>query len=264
MRERRTLGTGLSLAGLVAACAFGTSVGPAGMAAGARDGVDSCPRLAEAAKLPERRGAGVLRGDVDGDGVHDRVAIRFAPRARASCGFLLVVETHNRILAARVREWYKPPQDLPIRQWPFAEPFVAVIVRLDAHRSQVVVARGHGASVVNVSLYGIVDGKLEVLHFPRKLYRDELSLFGSVGTGDTNARCRWRGPLIVLSRSPTSLTGRRWRFARTDYRLAGSRFSIIRERSTVVSEAEATKVSQRWHFDVKPFTGCAVARGRRL
>jgi hypothetical protein len=264
MRERRTLGTGLSLAGLVAAFAFGTSVGPSGMASGAPHGVGSCPRLAEAAKLPERRGAGVLRGDVDGDGFRDRVGVRFAPRARASCGFILVVETRNRILAARVPEWYKPPQDLPIRQWPFAEPYVAVIVRLDARRSQVVVAREHGASVVKVSLYGIVDGKLEVLHFPRKLYRDELSLFGTVGTGDTNARCRWRGPLIVLSRRPTSLTGRRWRFARTDYRLAGGRFSIIRERSTVVSEAEAAKVSRRWHFDVKPFTGCAVARGRRL
>jgi hypothetical protein len=96
-----------------------------------------------------------------------------------------------------------------------------------------------------VCLYGIVRSKLELLRFPAP-YEDKLSLFGTVGTGVTNAGCRRGGPLIVLGRSPTSATGRRWRFDRTDYRLAGDRFAIVRQRSTVVPEGEMTKVSQRW------------------
>jgi hypothetical protein len=257
------LGTSLPLAGLVAAIAFAVSISVSDTVSAAPAAVGSCPRPADAATLPERRVGGVLRGDIDGDGVRDRVSIRYAPRARASCGFFLVVATRGRTLSVRVPEWYKPPQDLPVSKWPFAEPFVAVIVRLNAHRSQVVVAREHGAAVVNVSLYGVFRGELELIHFPAPR-RDRLSLFGTVGTGDTNVRCKRGGPLIVLGRSPTTATGTQWRFDRTDYRLAGDRFSVIRKRSTVVSEAETPTVSRRWNFDVKPFAGCAVARGRRL
>ena len=37
---------------------------------------------------------------------------------------MLVVRTASRVLAVRVPEWYKPPQDLAIRDWPFPEPFL--------------------------------------------------------------------------------------------------------------------------------------------
>jgi hypothetical protein len=215
-------------------------------------------------KLPERQAGGVLRGDIDGDGVRDRVSIHFAAHARASCGFLLVVQTRGGTQATRVPEWYKAPQDLPVSRWTFAEPYVALIVRLAGRRAQVVVAREHGASVVNVSLYGIARGKLRVLHFLPKRYEEKLPLFGTVGTADTNARCRKGGPLIYLSRSPTSVTGRRWRFDRTDYRLSDGRLSATRRRTAVVSETVAPALSKRWDFDVEPFTGCAVVRGRRL
>jgi len=256
-------GNRLPLAILVTASALGVAIGVRSTASATPNALGPCPRLSEAPNLPQRPGGGLLRGDVDGDGVRDRVSIRYAAKARASCGFLLVVETRSKTFAARVPEEYKPP-DLPVSQWSFAEPFVALIVRLDAYRSQVVVARSHGAAVVNVSLHGIVAGRLAQLHFSPQLYADQLSLFGTVGTGDTNARCRWNGPLIILRRSPTSATGQRWRFDRIEYRLAGGRFTVTRTRSTVVSEAETAKVSRRWGFDVKPFTGCAIARGRRL
>jgi hypothetical protein len=257
-------GKRLPLAILVTASALGLAIGVRSTASAAPNALDPCPKLSEAPNLPQRPGGGLLRGDVDGDGVRDRVSIRYAAKALASCGFLLVVETRSKTFAARVPEEYKPPEDLPVSQWPFAEPFVALIVRLNAYRSQVVVARSHGAAVVNVSLHGIVAGRLAQLRFSPKLYADQLSLFGTVGTGDTNARCRWNGPLIILRRSPTSATGQRWRFDRIEYRLAGGRFTITRTRSTVVSEAQTAKVSRRWGFDVKPFTGCAIARGRRL
>jgi hypothetical protein len=117
---------------------------------------------------------------------------------------------------------------------------------------------------VNISLYGIARGKLRVLHFFPERYEDKLPLFGTVGTGDSNARCRMGGPLIFLSQSPTSMTGKRWRFDRTDYRLSEHRLSATRRRSVVVSYEKAPTLSKRWDFDVEPFSGCAVARGRRL
>jgi hypothetical protein len=213
-------------------------------------GLGGCPTLAQAAGLPERPKGGVLRGDIDGDGRPDRATIRFAPRARASCGFLLVVETRSRALAVRVPQSYQPPLDVPVREWPWREPFVALIVRLDAHRSQVVVARQHSASRVNVSLYGFVSGKLETLHFPTSYPRDELSLYGGV-TSSTQVRC-WRGgPLIKLT-SGTAYTPHN---RRIDYRLAGNRFVIVSAKETARPTLDV---------NVEPFTGCVVARGRRL
>jgi hypothetical protein len=190
-----------------------------------------CPRISGAEKLPLWPNGGRLRGDIDGDGRPDHVSVRYAPRSRASCGFLLVVATHSRVLATRVPEWYKPPQDLPIRQWSFDEPFLAAVVRLGAHRAQVVVARSHGAAVANVSLYGVVGGRLQLLHFHPRVYQDELGLFGTIGTGDTNVRCSRGGPMVLLSRGPTSASGRRWFISRSEYRLSKDRLSRVRART---------------------------------
>ena len=224
----------------------------------------ACPRLSEAATLPLRSGGGQLRGDVDGDRQLDRVSIRYAPKSRASCGFLLVVKTRSHVLAVRVPEWYKPPQDLRIRDWSFPEPFLAAVVQLDAHRSQIVVARSHGASVANVSLYGVVDGKLLLLHFHPRTYQDELGVFGSVGTGDTNARCVRGGPLVLLSRGPTSASGRRWFVTRSEYRLIRRGLRRVRIRTVRSSMRKVNALAHRWGIDERPFAGCTVARGRRL
>lgn len=221
-----------------------------------------CPRISEAAKLPLRPSGGRLRGDVDGDGYPDRVSVRYVPRSWASCGFLLVVKTRSRLLAARVPEWYKPPQDSRIRDWWLAEPFLAAVVQLARHRSQIVVARSHSASVVNVSLYGVVDGKLVLLHFPRP-YQDALPLFGAIGTGDTNARCVRAGPLILLGRGPTA-TGRRWFVGRSEYRLIKNHFRRMRTRTVRSSMRRVNALAHGWGMDALPFTGCTVDHGRRL
>jgi hypothetical protein len=112
-------------------------------AAGSRAQTAACPRLSEAANLPLRPGGGRLRGDVDGDGRADSISVHYAPQARASCGFLLVAETRSRVVSVRVPQWYKT-EDLRIRDWSSPEPFLAAVVQLDAHRSQIVVARWHG------------------------------------------------------------------------------------------------------------------------
>ena len=233
-------------------------------AASPRARAATCPRISEAAKLPLRPGGGQLRGDVDGDHQLDRISIRYAPNSRASCGFLLVVKTRSRLLAARVPEWYKPPQDLKIRDWPFAEPFLVAVVQLDAHRSQVVIARSHGASVVKVSLYGLVGRKLLLLHFHPRVYEHELGLFGSAGTGDTNARCARGGPLVLLSRGPTDASGSRWFVTRSEYRLIRRHLWRMRIRTARSSMKRVNALAHRWGIDAPPFAGCTVAHGRRL
>jgi hypothetical protein len=202
---------------------------------------------------------------VDGDGGHDNVTVRYAPRARASCGFVLVVKAASRVFAVRVPESYKPPQDLRIRDWPFPEPYLAAAVKLDADRSQIVVARSHGASVANVSLYGLVDGKLVALRFHPRTPGDQLSLFGTVGTGSTDARCVPGGPLIVMGTGPTDSSGRRWSARRSKYRLTGAGFWRIRTLTVKGTRRRIDALGRRWGIGAAaPFTGCVVARGRRL
>ena len=205
-----------------------------------------------------------MRGDVDGDGDLDRVSVRYAPKSRASCGFLLVVKTRKRVFAVRVPEWYKPPQDVRIRDWWLPEPFLAAVVQLDPHRAQIVVARSHGAAVVSVSIYGVVDDRLVPLRFHPRFYQDELDLGGTIGTGDTNARCVRGGPLILLGRAPTTASGRRWFVSRSEYRLSKNHFLRIRTRTVRSSMRRVNALAHRWGIDALPFTRCTVARGRRL
>jgi hypothetical protein len=116
---------------------------------------------------PGASGSWRLRGDIDGDGQPDRVVLRYAVDSPASCGFVLVVKTRSRTFAVRVPEWYKPPADIVVGDRPFAEPYLAAVIQLDPHRSQVVVARSHGASVASVSFYGITGGTLARWRFTR-------------------------------------------------------------------------------------------------
>jgi hypothetical protein len=120
----------------------------------------ACPRLAEAAALPRWPRGGRLVGDIDGDGIPDRVVIRYSRNSLASCGFLLVVKTHRSLLATRIPEGDQLGANLTIRDWRSlasdGDPYLAAIVRLASNREQIVVSRWHGASVANVILYGAV------------------------------------------------------------------------------------------------------------
>jgi hypothetical protein len=224
--------------------------------------IGACPALSHAEALSTRPGGGVLHADVDGDGFGDTVRIRYAPSAPSSCGFLLVVEMHRVALAVRVPESYKA-ENLPVRKWPWREPFVAAIVRLAPHRSQIVVARESGASVVNVSLYGVVGGRLRLLLFHPARYRAELPLGGTVGTGSTNVQCRRGGPLIVLSVGPTSATGKRYAFWKSTYRLGLHGFSLTGKRTIVGTDRHISALAHRAGFDSRLFASCTLARGRR-
>jgi hypothetical protein len=221
-----------------------------------------CPRQSQAPLLPRRPSGGLLRGDIDGDGQPDRVSIHYAKRAPTSCGFFLIVETRHGAYSLRVPESYKT-RDMPVSQWPWREPYVAMIVQL-THGAQIVLARERGAAVVNVSLYGIVAGKLALLHFGPAPYQDELPLFGTVGTGASNVRCTRRGPLTVLSQGPRSATGKRWFFSRSNYQLTGDRLSLTHTHTITGTATHINATAERSGFNALPFTGCIIARGRRL
>ena len=224
----------------------------------------TCPRLGEAVRLPLRPGGSPLQADVDGDGLRDSVTVHYSPRARASCGFVLVVKAASRLLAVRVPESYGPRQNLRIRDWPFPEPYLAAAVELGARGSQIVVARSHGASIANVSLYGLAGDRLAQLRFHPRTPDDQLSLFGTVGTGSTYARCVRGGPLIVMGIGPRDSSGRLWSVQRSEYRLAGADFWRIRTLTVKGTRQRIDTLAHRWGMDAEPFRGCVVARGRRL
>jgi hypothetical protein len=259
--RRRWLIAGLgAILGAVALLGGGSRAGAASL----RPDGATCPRVSQAAQLPLRPGGGRLRGDVDGDGRLDRVSVHDAPTSQASCGFFLVIRTRTQVLAARVPEWYKPPQDVRIRDWSFAEPYLAAVVRLDAHRSQIVVARSHGASVAKVSLYGIVGRRLALLRFRGSYDPNELSLFGTVGAGDTNVRCLRGGPLVFLGKGPLNTAGTKWIISRSEYRLIRDQFRLRGTRTVKSSWRRVNAIARHWGMDVLPFEGCTLVRGRRL
>jgi hypothetical protein len=257
----RTL-PGLSLCLVVALFASAAASGPVAKSALS---AGKCPRLSEASQLAYRPGGGRLRGDVDGDGRRDEVSIRYAPSAPARCGIVLVVETRSKNFALRVAWEYEPEfVKIAARDVSTPEPFVAAIVRLGPRGAQIVIARHHGAANAFVSFIGVVRAKLVLLPFQPREYADELSLFGSVGTGVTNAWCSRGGPLVVLGLGPTSYTGRRWSFTRTEYRLAGGRLRKTRSRTIRSSRRCIEGFAHVQGFDALPFTGCMIARGRRI
>jgi hypothetical protein len=177
---------------------------------------------------------------------------------------VLVVVTASRAFAVRIPESYKPPQDMKIRDWPFPQPYLGAAVRLDADRSQIVVERWRGAAVADVSVYGVTGGKLALLRFHPRRSQDQLSLFGTVGTGVSNARCVAGGPMVVITTWPKNPNGTLWSLRRSEYRLSGGGLWRMQTRTVDGTRHEIDTLAHRWGMDAAPFTGCVVARGRRL
>jgi hypothetical protein len=222
-----------------------------------------CPRIHAAAELPLWKESPVLHADVDGDGHTDTVGIHIARRANAACAFVLVVETGRRTYAARVAEPFDK-LDGTVATWNVPQPFVAALVQLTPHGAQIVVERWAGASVASTNLFGIVGDRLQVLEFPGSYGGVDLDLFGTVGTGDTEARCLRGARLILTFRESTDGSGKRWRYSRWDYALRAARFVRVAVRSAIVPNARLAAADHAWRVDAPTFSGCLVARGRRL
>jgi hypothetical protein len=214
-----------------------------------------CPRLQQAPSLPLRPHGGLLRGDVDGDGRRDRVTIHYAPRARATCGFLVVVKTRHRTYAAVL-----PAPDKGIvrtardyaRTYP--EPALGALVRIRHQGSTVVVPISHGASTVQAKPYWIYRGRLVAAYSGFTFYgsiaaNNQVECYQSAGSGIVVETAEW----------PFDASGKRWGFARTFLHARRGRLKVTAKWSSVVGQAAADRLARRWHLGEPPFRSCTVA-----
>src|ERR671935_2009216 len=126
-----------------------------GVVAAVAVAASACPLLSAAPQLPTRPGGVVLRGDVDGDGISEVASVRMAGPARMTCGFFLVVRSRGMRLAVRLPEFYKPPNDWSAAEFArsFREPYLMGLVALERRGLGVLVARSHGASTTEATLF---------------------------------------------------------------------------------------------------------------
>ena len=101
-------------------------------------------------RLPTR---GVLRGDVDGDGRSDRVAMAVRQGQPLACKYVLWVASKGRVISAVVRQ--------PSLEDTKRTPYLAELARVNRGRAaQLVVDFGYGASVDSYGLYAVLGGRI--------------------------------------------------------------------------------------------------------
>jgi hypothetical protein len=216
-----------------------------------------CPRLDRAAQLPLRPASHVLRGDVDGDGARDRVAMRYEPRARSTCAFVLTIRTARRTFAARVPDEYEGL--VRSGRWfarQFPEPAVASLVRLRQRGLVVIVPIWHGASTVGARAFWVARGRIVR---PRR----ELTFYGSV-THNNQVNC-YRGArsglIVETGESIANSAGTRWAFGRTISRVTVRGFQRVKDVNRTVGARKAHALERRWHLGAPPFFSCTAAGG---
>jgi hypothetical protein len=94
---------------------------------------------------------------------------------------------------------------------------------------------------------------------------DELGINGSAGTGVTQVDCfggKRSGKVVVTYSGPDDFAGRRYRVARTVYRIERAAFRLVSSHVVKLREAQAVRLERRWGLGGLPFRSCAVARGR--
>jgi hypothetical protein len=212
----------------------------------------TCPPISVATQLPVRPHGVVLRGDVDGDGVRDVASVRVARAAPMTCGFFLVVRSRRTSLAVRLPEFYKPPNDWSSGEFAreFGEPYLMALVAVARRGLGILVARSHGASTTEATLFVVRRHRLVPLEF---------ELGGSVGTVVQQVDClRRRSGLLVF----TSVEMSRWTFRREVDRLVGTRLRRLRARDFTVRAKQGEGLAWRWHVSGPPFASCTAVRGR--
>jgi hypothetical protein len=223
-----------------------------------------CPTLASAATLPVRPGAGLVAGDVVGDGYRGRASIRYAAGARSTCGYFLVVTTRSGAVATRVPISYK---DTVTRihsdgSWMFGEPYVIASIQVGpGGRMQFVVSRQSSASNVSITIYGLLGSKFRAIPFlrtPHDAMSTEVFLYGFV-TSSTNIRCRRGGTLTQMYDYVRS--AKKQSFTQRTFRLAADGFRLVSNYSSVGNVGAISALEKRAGWGRRSFAGCLVARG---
>ena len=245
------------VAGLLALAFAALAVGSASSAPRSHP----CPSLDRAAALPRWQG----RSPVDAQlaSIHYRgpSGIRYAPGARASCGFVLVVERGSRSLAVRVPE-SDDKGDWPIvggtDGWPYGDPDLVLVVRLGGSVLYVV-GRSHGATTVSVSFYRVTGGRLALVPFRGGSEpATEWGLYGGA-SASSMIRCAPHGELATLQSWPTGKAGR-YGFTATRWRIAPDGFRLVASHNTVGSANVIFAAERQTGFGGPAFGDCTRVR----
>src|SRR6266542_397786 len=213
----------------------------AGCSHGFRRSEDACARARAEATV--RIGQHVLRGDVDGDGVPDAVALVRSRRAPARCGALLVVRTHERTLTRALRT-------TPIPQVPSLNGLAALGSRRGL---EIVVTTWQGASTAFARVYAVAANRISPVAtgtpdgtFP---YEGSVTHLNAIDC---------TGKLVVASgwfERGTSSFG----FYRRFYRVRDGRFALVRS-ETGTSHSPVPGRHLREFREPQPFPSCMRVR----
>lgn len=190
--------------------------------------------------------SGRLSGDVNGDGVNDRVAVTWR-RARDRCNWRLVVSSGSRTYAAAIT------QPNASRYWPTAsEPALWRLAQIDGRKgNEILIAVDGGASTTAYGLFGIREGALRRLRVrPGGEFVDAFVRGGSLA-GQFAFGCVDRAELVQ-----TGYRQRHGRFLgrRSFYRLRVETFHFLRERRFDLSLAQLRRLPE---LTRQPFARCS-------
>jgi hypothetical protein len=213
----------------------------AGCSHGSKRSVDPCARAR--AEAIERIGQHALRGDVDGDGVRDSVALVRVRSAPARCGAFLVVRTRGRTLVRALRTTSYP-----------RVPSLNGLAALGSRRGLgIVVTTWQGASTAFARVYAVAANRISPVAagtpdgtFP---YEGSVTHFNAIDC---------TGKLVVAS-GWFERGASRFGFYRRFYRVRDGRFALVRS-ETGTSRSPVPGRHLREFREPQPFPSCMRVR----
>jgi hypothetical protein len=201
-----------------------------------------------------------MRGDVDGDGHEDAIAIVHRRLATGKRRNFLVAKTRNETL----RIWIGDQADYQADY-----PNLAALARIDTIAgAEMIVADWESASDVGYSLYTVREQRLVRIRYRGARYPEWLSLLrtgGSAGLGENHVACPYgpsRGVLITGGSTMYATKGRVdvWREL---WRIEGARLVLVRSISRTYSKYDLVpeRVAGFPVLGWWEFAGCGVYPG---
>jgi hypothetical protein len=205
------------------------------------------------------RGPSVLRGDVDGDGSTDTVAVVHRPTEPLQCQYVLSVSSPEKRWEAPIgQSGTESGGSVPAIWNTLRLPDVNALVRLPGHQDLLVgVTTWTGASTVFAGIFGIVDGELSRISIPAAPMPDALSYGGSVVNASA-VDCRGHRVLFSTGNEDKG----KWQISQQKYELAGG--ALVGGTSPQVSlHKRLTPEFGAAGGEDAFFRTCAVARSAR-